>query len=107
MMGPTPSASANRVYVRARVSRLSRASRVSRVCRVWKVARSTSYHQRSLPADRQVLRPGPIGAAADAVLTAEIRDVIETAPFYDGCYRKLRACLRPGACGQPQDACAG
>jgi hypothetical protein len=47
------------------------------------------YHQRNLPADSQGRRPGPIGAASDADLTAEIRDVIQTAPFYGEGYRKV------------------
>jgi hypothetical protein len=45
---------------------------------VWQVARSTIYHQRSLPAD----------------LLAEIRAVIETAPFHGEGYRKVWARLR-------------
>ena len=82
MMGETVSASANRVYG------------LARVCRVWQVARSTIYYQRSLPAERQAQRPGPIGAASDAELIAEIRDVIEAAPFYGEGYRKVWARLR-------------
>ena len=81
-MSETVSPSANRAYG------------LARVCRVWQVARSTIYHQRNLPADRQARRPGPIGAAADAELIAEIRDVIETAPFYGEGYRKVWARLR-------------
>ena len=82
MMGETVSASANR------------ASGLARVCRVWQVARSTIYHQRNLPADRQGRRPGPVGAATDAELVAEIRAVIESAPFYGEGYRKVWARLR-------------
>ena len=81
-MSETSSSSGNRVYG------------LARGCRVWQVARSTIYHQRKLPADRQARRPGPIGAAADAELIAEIRDVIETAPFYGEGHRKVRARLR-------------
>jgi transposase InsO family protein len=82
MMGETVSASANRAYG------------LARVCRVWQVARSTIYHQRNLPIDRQARRPGPIGAATDADLVAEIRAVIEAAPFYGEGYRKVWARLR-------------
>jgi hypothetical protein len=72
----------------------NRAYGLARVCRVWQVARSTIYYQRNLPAERQARRPGPIGAAADAELIAEIRDAIETAPFYGEGYRKVWARLR-------------
>jgi hypothetical protein len=89
MMGETVSSSANRVYGPARV------------CRVWQVARSTIYNQRKLPAERQARRPGPIGAARDAELIAEIRDVIEAAPFYGGhaIARRRRAGLPRGDLG--------
>jgi putative transposase len=81
-MSETMSASANRAYG------------LARACRVWQVARSTIYHQRSLPAERQARRPGPIGAAGDAELITEIRDVIENAPFFGEGYRKVWARLR-------------
>ena len=81
-MSETVSSSANRAYG------------LARVCRVRQVARSTIYHRRSLPAERQARRPGPVGAATDADLIAEIRAVIETAPFHGEGYRKVppRAC---------------
>jgi len=81
-MSETVSSSANRAYG------------LARVCRVWQVARSTIYHRRSLPAERQERRPGPVGAATDADLVAEIRAVIETAPFHGEGYRKVWARLR-------------
>jgi len=81
-MSETVSSSANRAYG------------LARVCRVWQVARSTIYHQRSLPAERQARRPGPVGAATDTDLVPAIRAVIETAPFHGEGYRKVppRAC---------------
>jgi len=81
-MSETVSSSANRAYG------------LARVCRVWQVARSTIYHQRSLPAERQARRPGPVGAATDTDLVAQIRAVIETAPFHGEGYRKVWARLR-------------
>ncbi len=81
-MSETVSPSVNRTYG------------LARVCRVWRVARSTIYHQRNLPADRQACRPGPIGAASDAELVSAIRAVIETAPFHGEGYRKVWARLR-------------
>jgi hypothetical protein len=67
---------------------------LARVCRIWQVARSTIYHQRSRPAERQGRRPGPVGAATDAELVAQIRAVIEAAPFHGEGYRKVWARLR-------------
>lgn len=81
-MSETASFSANRRYG------------LARVCRVWQIARSTIYHQRSLPAGRQRRRPGPVGAATDADLVTEIRAVIEAAPFHGEGYRKVWARLR-------------
>jgi putative transposase len=81
-MSETVSSSANRAYG------------LARVCRVRQVARSTIYHRRSLPAERQARRPGPVGAATDAELVAQIRAVIETAPFHGEGYRKVWARLR-------------
>jgi len=74
---------------------VQRAYGLARVCRVWGVARSTIYHQRNRPADCQARRPGPIAAASDADLAAELRAVIETAPFHGEGYRKVWARLRP------------
>jgi len=82
MMGETVSPSADRRYG------------LARVCRIWQVPRSTIYDQRHRPADRQRRRPGPTGAATDAELVAEIRDVIERAPFHGEGYRKVWARLR-------------
>ena len=76
------------------LSSANRAYGLARVYRVWQVARSTFYHQRYRPADRPARRPGPIGAGAEAELIAEIRDVIEIAPFFGEGYRKVWARLR-------------
>jgi hypothetical protein len=95
MMSETVSVSANRAYG------------LARVCRVWQVARSTIYHQRNLPADCQGRRLGPVGAATDAELAAEIRAVIEAAPSYgEATARSGRACAS-AACTPPNVASSG
>jgi hypothetical protein len=72
----------------------NRSCGVQRVCRVWQVARSTIYHQSNLPAEGRARRTGSIGAASDAELISDIRDVIEAAPFPGEGYRKVWTGLR-------------
>jgi hypothetical protein len=69
MIGETVLASAYRVYG------------LTRVCRVRPVARSTIYYQRTLPAERQARRPGPIGAASDAEPISAIRYRVQAFRF--------------------------
>ena len=72
-----------------------RAYGVKRAYRVWERARSSVYakhHATKSYAQRR--RRGPVGAAADDVLVAHLRRVLEASPFHGVGYRKAWAKLR-------------
>lgn len=67
----------------------------AQVCRVWELPRSTLYARRSRAGRAHTTgRRGPATAWTDALLTEQIRSVLERSPFVGEGYRKVWAQLR-------------
>ncbi len=70
--------------------------RLTTICAVWRVARSTVYAQRSVPAESllRLKKRGPRTPLSDADLAAAMREVLQASPFHTEGHRKIRARLR-------------